>query len=162
MSFMRVYEWINCFVSECLINVNKYSVQWKWFSIGFKSLSLIGQSSNFITFYSIFTFLASSVQLCNESLQHIAISSIGSESSVIVDLNSNAHASQAICHKTFLAEPRHAFFIRVLRYSRPQYAIVNEMQKIEWSKKHMPNFRKTKEYSCPLEIVSIRNPLEIE
>ncbi|XP_063699765.1 uncharacterized protein LOC134830273 isoform X2 [Culicoides brevitarsis] len=93
-----------------------------------------------------------SVQLCNESLQHIAISSSGRESSLIVDLSPS---SQQICQKTFLTEPRHAFFIRLLRITRPHFAIVNEMQ----SMKHLPNFRKTKEYSCPLEISVINDTM---
>uniref|UniRef100_A0A336K1L0 CSON012984 protein n=1 Tax=Culicoides sonorensis TaxID=179676 RepID=A0A336K1L0_CULSO len=117
----------------------------------------------FITLWSYFNTQfaikpVSSVQICDQFRENIQMASSGTESSVIVDFNLNySNIDQPFCQKTFISEPRHAFFLRVYRYDRPQNPMLNDMQIIEWSKKHLPRLKKKNDYTCPLEIKITNN-----
>lgn len=78
--------------------------------------------------------------------------STSKESSLVIELNSS-NDTVTKCQQTYIAPPRHVFFIRFFRFPK-EHDVGNEKQKIQWANKRMMVAYKTPVYSCPLEIVS--------
>lgn len=79
------------------------------------------------------------------------MTSTSKESSLVVELNSSNDTIK--CQQTYIAPPRHVFFIRFFRYPK-EHDVTSEKQKIQWANKRMMVAYRTPVYSCPLEIVS--------